>query len=141
MSEGERIDAGPPVQVRALRAGPVPRPKRCGRGSEPDAAGFGFEKSGHPRLGQIATDAGMDDPGRVEMSYRRQHAAFAVIECVVIGTADQIDTKPLDVVEQVRRRRHVGAARNAGGSFIPASHHAFEIGKARIAVAVCLDEG
>src|SRR5690349_13617579 len=97
----ERIDAGTAAQVGTLRAGAVPGPERRRGGEDRDAAAAGVEIAGHARLGEVAAAARMRDAGGVEVFDRRQHAAFAVVEGVVVGAAQHGDAEPLVLGEQL----------------------------------------
>jgi len=82
----------------------------------------------------------MGDAGGIEVADGGEQPAFAIVEGVVVGAGHHVDAEPLDVVEQLRRRGHEGALRDAGRAFIPAPHHRFKVGSSRIAVAEDLGE-
>src|SRR5262245_8708873 len=104
--EAERIDPGPPVQIRALRAGLVPGPERRGGGEDRDSPAARIEIAGHARLGEVCSTAGMRDAGGVEVPRGGEEPALAIVEGVVIGAGDHVDAEPLDVLKQLGWRGH-----------------------------------
>src|SRR5215467_5063884 len=69
-----------------------------------------------------------------------QDTAFAVVKGMIIGTADEINSQPFQIFQQLRIRRHEGSLGDTRSAFIPVMSRPFEISESGIGAAQDLRE-
>src|ERR1700746_1194308 len=85
----QRIDAGATAQIRPLFSGLIPGSKSCGGGDKCHSTLGCIQISRRPGSPKIFTGARCAKTRLIEMADVCQDTAFAVVEGVIVGAADE----------------------------------------------------